>query len=148
MHKSLDAYKPAAAARTHLLLAALMWTVVGGSLLVVGARWALHAQLAIALPLLAVALTAGALKARFVLRRTSARMIERIRVRGDGRCLGGFVSLQTWAFVILMMGLGYLLRHGLLPRTVVGFIYVAVGAALLLASRHIWSAWQHHQPIN
>ena len=104
--------------------------------------------MAVALPLLGLAIVAGALKAHFVLKRTAGRMIERIRVRGDGRCLGGFVSLPTWGFVILMMGLGYLLRHGLLPHTVVGVIYVAVGAALLLASRRIWSAWQRHQPIN
>lgn len=148
MHKGLEAYKPAANARTHLLLAALMWTVVGGTLLVVGARWALLTQLTIALPLLALAVAAGAFKAHFVLKRTARRMIDRIRVRGDGRCLGGFVSLPTWAFVFLMMGLGYLLRHGLLPRPVVGFIYVAVGAALLLASRRVWSAWQRHYPIN
>jgi hypothetical protein len=148
MHKSLEAYKPAASARAHLLLAALMWTVVGSTLLVVGARWVLISDISFALPLLALAMVAGALKAEFVLKRAAGRMIGRIRARGDGRCLGGFVSLPTWALVVAMMGLGYLLRHGLLPHALVGLIYVAIGTALLLASRHAWSAWQHHQPIS
>jgi hypothetical protein len=43
-----------------------------------------------------------------------------------------------------MAAAGYLLRHGLLPRTVVGLVYVAVGAALLLASRRLWQAWHRH----
>ena len=83
----------------------------------------------------------GSAKARFVLRRSARRIIDRIRARGDGRCLGGFLSPATWAFVLAMVLLGRLLRAGWLPRTVVGFVYVAVGVALLLASGYIWQAW-------
>jgi hypothetical protein len=84
---------------------------------------------------------AGALKARFVLKRAAERIVRRIQARGDGRCLGGFVSVRSWLLVAGMMGAGYLLRHGLLPHNVVGLIYVAVGTALLLASAVIWRAW-------
>jgi uncharacterized membrane protein len=140
----LEAYKPAASARTHLLLAAAMWTVVGALLLLFGVKWTLRGQIALAWLLLAVAVAAGALKARFLLRRAAGRTIERIRTRGDGRCVGGFLSIRSWAFVALMAGAGRLLRGALLPRAVVGLIYVAVGTALLLASRRLWQAWYHH----
>ena len=33
-------------------------------------------------------------------------MIERIRSRGNDRCLGGFLSLRSWGFVILMIAAG------------------------------------------
>jgi hypothetical protein len=140
----LHTYKPAAPARVHLLLAALLWTTVGSVLLIAGARWALGTGIRYMPLVLVVAAAAGAAKAEFVLARTARRSIDRIRARGDGRCIGGFLSWRTWGFVVLMMGLGYTLRHGLLPHSVVGVIYVWVGTALLLASRRFWAAWAAH----
>jgi hypothetical protein len=141
MFENLQAFKPTANARTQALVAALMWTVVGAVLAALGVHWMLawgapHAGL-----LVALAVVIGVLKARFVLRRTAGRIVERIRARGDGHCIGGFISWPTWGFVVLMMGLGYLLRHGHLPHAVVAFIYVAVGVALLVAATNIWQAW-------
>ena len=147
MRERLEALKPVASARTQVLLAAAMWSAVGAVLLLVGADWVLWGAGPHFSPwLIAVAVLVGALKARFVLRRTAARLVERIRSRGDGRCVGGFLSLTSWMFVAAMMGMGYLLRHGLLPRTEVGLIYVAVGSALLLAATSIWRAWYRRQP--
>ena len=137
----LELHKPAVSARSHLLLAATMWTVVGSLLLAFGARWLLSAHVRYAWELLAVAAVVGLLKARFVLGRAARRTIERIRSRGDGRCIGGFFSLRTWAIVALMAGAGRVLRGGLIPLPVVGFVYAAVGTALLLAARQLWRAW-------
>ena len=68
-------------------------------------------------------------------------MIERIRIRGDGRCLGGFLSLRTWGFVALMMVVGRVLR-GTLAHEIVGPLYIAVGSALIISSRLTWRAWR------
>jgi hypothetical protein len=144
MSSPLEAYKPAASARTHLLLAALLWTVVGATLLFLGFRWALLADISYAWLLLVLAVVVGVFKALFVLERTARRTIGRIRERGDGRCIGGFLSVRTWLFVGLMMLAGYLLRHSALPRAIVGLIYAAVGTALLVASRRLWGAWSGH----
>jgi hypothetical protein len=141
MSSILERHKPAAAARTHLLLAALLWTAVGAVLLGVGAYWASGAPIPYRPLLLGLAVGIGLLKAHFVLSRTARRGVGRIRSRGDGRCIGGFLSLPTWAFVAVMMLAGYLLRHGLLPRGIVGVVYVAIGTALLVAARRLWRAW-------
>lgn len=147
MHTWLDAYKPAASARIHLLLAAAMWTVVGSTLAFFGTRWELAAHLPHVWLLLAVAAGVGLFKSWLLLRRTAKRTIGRIRTRGDGCCIGGFLSWRTWLFVALMMGLGRVLRAGLVPRGVVGLVYVAVGVALLLTTPLLWRAWYRHQPI-
>jgi hypothetical protein len=144
MREHLDAYKPAAAARTHLFLAALLWTIVGAVLVLLGGHWTWSAGVPYRGAWLTLAALAGGLKARFVLLRTAQRIVDRIRRRGDGRCIGGFVSWRTWAFIALMMVLGYVLRHGLLPHGVVGVIYVAVGVALLIAATRVWRAWYHY----
>ena len=141
MSNPLEEYKPAASARTHLLLAALLWTVVGGMLLILGVRWSILAAIPYVWLLLALAITAGVFKALFILEHTARRTINRIRERGDGRCIGGFLSIRTWLFVLLMMLAGYFLRHSALPRAIVGLIYTAVGTALLVAARRLWGAW-------
>ncbi len=144
MRNLLRAYKPAAPARLHLLLAAGMWTAVATLLLLFGIRWTWMAHTPYFWPLVAAAVALGLVKARFVLDRTTVRMIERIRTRGDGRCIGGFQSLRSWAFVLLMMAAGRLLRGSPLPRIIVALLYLTVGTALLLATRRLWHAWRTH----
>ena len=136
----LDAHKPAGSARVHLLLAAMMWTLVGTVLLLFGVCQVPSGHLASDALLLVLAVAAGWVKGRFVLDRAAGRVIERIRTRGDRRCIGGFLSLRTWALVALMMVAGRTLRGSLVPGVIVGLVYAAVGTALLVASRRLWQA--------
>jgi hypothetical protein len=129
---------PAASRRTHLLAAALLWSLVGAGLLAVGARWALASRSPFVWAVLIVAVVLGWLKARLILDRTARRTIRRIEARGDGRCLGGFLSWKSWLLVFCMIFLGRALRHSSLPLIWRGGIYAAIGTALLVASRLPW----------
>jgi hypothetical protein len=144
MLERLRTLTPATPARTHLLLAAIMWTVVGALLVVFGGRWALRGAIPHAGVLLAVAVAVGLVKARYVLSHTARHTIARIRSRGDGRCIGGFLSVRSWGLVLLMSIGGRLLRGGPIPSAVVGLIYTAVGTALLVAGLRIWQAWHRY----
>lgn len=132
-------YKPAAPARTHLLLAALAWSVVGSVLIILGIYWVHSAGSDPSYLVLAAA--AGYAKSRYILDKTARRSAERIVERGDGKCLGGFFSYKSWLLVIVMAGAGRYLRSGVISRLLLGFIYVAVGAALLIASRIFWQTY-------
>jgi hypothetical protein len=140
VEESWARWKPAAGARTHLLLAAMLWSAVGLGLSAAGIRWSLGAQGLWPLLLLLLGFGLGAAKAHFVLDRTAARSAARIVSRGDGKCLGGFLSWQSWAFVLAMIGLGVSLRRSPLPRTLLGIIYTGVGLGLLKGSRCFWAA--------
>ncbi len=144
----LHSCKPAATARTHVLVAALLWTVVGALLLTFGIKWAWHAAGPHTLLLLAAAIGAGAAKAHFVLRKAARRIVARIRERGDGCCLGGFVSWKTYLLIAVMATTGRLLRGGLLPKPIVGLVYAGIGAALLLAAWTLWTAWRCFPPLD
>jgi hypothetical protein len=138
----VESHKPAAAAHVHLFLAGLMWTVVGATLAAVGGRW-LWRSVADAAPwLAALAVAVGALKARFVLDGAAHRIVGRISQRGDGRCIGGFLSVSSWTLVVVMVIAGRLVRGSHVARSLLGVIYIAVGAGLLISSRVAWRAWR------
>ncbi len=139
----VERYKPAGAVRAHLLLAGLMWTVVGAALVAFGGRWLWQLPTPAAPWLAALAVVIGTFKARFVLDRAARTIVDRIQERGDGRCLGGFLSVRSWALVAAMAAGGRFLRGSHVARGLMGVLYVAVGTALLLSSRVAWRAWRH-----
>ncbi len=137
----LHAYKPAASRRSHLLAASLMWSIVGTVLFLVGVAWILPTKGWPAVLMIVAAATGGFLKCRFILSRTARRAIDRINQRGDGRCLGGFVSWRSWGLVAVMAIGGRMLRLSPLPRAYLGMLYAAIGAALLVGAVIFWRAW-------
>jgi hypothetical protein len=134
----LHRLKPAAPATAHLLLAALLWSVVGTVLALFGGRWIWLDWGWAGAAASAAALTVGIAKSHWVLDRAAGRMAGRIAERGDGHCIGGFLSWKTWLLVALMSGGGRLLRYLVGANGFVGLLYLAVGVALVRSSRILW----------
>ncbi len=139
---------PAASRRTQLLLAGLMWTAVGVALPAVGLTWDVQGYgllgLALAVPFLAL----GLLKSR-MLDRMSEGTVAHILRRDPAGPFVGFLPLRSWALIGVMMASGATLRHFLVgphPRAWLGFVYVAVGSALLISSRGLWRSWRRQAP--
>ncbi|GAB4261546.1 MAG: hypothetical protein Kow0092_11190 [Deferrisomatales bacterium] len=142
MIRRLERWKPAAPARTQVLLAALLWTGVGLGLSTAGVHWIWRAGGYRIAALTALGAALGLTKARLALDRTAGRIAARIAARGDGTCAGGFLSWKSWLFVGAMMALGATLRRSPLPRVPLGVLYTAVGVALLWGSRVFWLEWR------
>lgn len=137
----VDTLKPRASPRVQLALAGALWTVVGSGLFAAGLRWILTGEGGAAPPaLVLLALGAGLLKSRLVLDRTAKKIVARITVRGEGRCLGGFLSPGSWLLVLAMIAFGRLLRQ-LIPLPIAGVLYAAIGTGLLVSSRVAWARW-------
>ena len=137
----LEARKPVAAVRVHILLATLMWTIVGLFLFVRGAGNMMSLPGAVNLWWLIVAVFIGVLKGRLIFDKTAVRVISRILSREGDRCLGGFLSLKSWGMILFMVFLGMSLRVSPLPGILVWGVYVAVGAGLFFSSRLFWKEW-------
>ncbi len=131
--------KPVAKIRTHLLVAAFIWSAVGIMLLTRGIIWLVASQWLLLMP---VAVVAGTIKSKKVLDKIAGRNMDRILARQDGRCIGGVYSVKTWLLVLLMIGLGKLLRSSPVPLPIIGFLYVTVGWALFWSSRLVWLKWR------
>jgi len=143
-----ERFKPAARARTHLLAAALLWTVVGLGLAAAGIAWSFGSALPWSLLLAAAGVAAGTVKGRLVIRKMADWNTARIIARGDGHCLGGFLAPKTWLLIIVMMGSGILLRRSGVPRPILGVLYTAVGTGLLFGGRQLWKAWRETPETN
>ena len=137
--KTLLHYKPGVSVRTHLFLAALIWSLVGFFLLTNGfVLISLQGKLWYGV----AGLILGTAKTFFILDRVALKNVKRIKDFEDKVCIGSVYSWKTWVLVAAMIALGRILRTTVLPGEVVGLIYIAVGWALMLASRLVWREWQ------
>ncbi|MBW1981337.1 MAG: hypothetical protein JRJ12_08935 [Deltaproteobacteria bacterium] len=142
----LESHKPVVSKRVQFLFAGGMWALVGSGLLLVGGYWTFTGQSHLSGLFLVAAILAGWLKSGLILNRTADRTIDRIHLRDANGCAGGFLSVRGWLLVAAMVVLGRTLRASPLPRSVLGFIYAAVGTGLLLSSRRIWQACRRLPP--
>ena len=89
MKSLLDRFKPAASRGTRLLLAALMWSVVGAGLAGAGLQWVVQSGAPSRPVVIAIALALGAAKGRYVLadlaRRNADRIVVHFRETEHGR---------------------------------------------------------------
>ncbi len=138
MDGTLERLKPSAPARVHMILAGLLWSVVGTLLASFGAVWVWSSRLPHAVLWSIVAIGIGLIKSWLVLDRAAGRIVQRIEDRGDGRCVGGFLSVGTWLLIVLMAGSGRALRAWVLPPGIAGLLYLGIGIALAASSRVIW----------
>jgi hypothetical protein len=134
------------------LLAASLWTAVGIMLSTFGVVWMFLGfgwwALLLAVPMIAL----GFAKGRFILDKMAKRAVARIVERGPDAPWWGFYPLRTWILIAVMMGTGILLRTAIpalafgghapaIYFACVGLLYLAVGVALIHASRTWWRAF-------
>ena len=137
--KNLLRFKPGVSVRTHLFLAALIWSLVGFFLLTNGfVLISLKGHLWYGV----LGMLLGTAKTFFVLDRVALKNVKRIKEFEDKVCIGSVYSWKTWILVAAMIALGRFLRTTVLPPEIVGFIYTAVGWALMPASRLVWLEWK------
>lgn len=136
--QNMTRLKPGVNRVVHLFAAPLLWTVVGSMLIVRGAGWIGYGQ---GWGYIALAVVLGTAKSIFILDKTAKRGVERIVRLRDGTCLGAVYSWKTWLLVGLMITSGILIRTFLNAGAGIGTLYVAVGWALIMSSRHGWVEW-------
>lgn len=84
-----------------------------------------------AVALIGIALAIGYFKGRFVLAKTVAKMVARIRSLKAPVSLHRIYAPKFYLLIAIMMGLGFLFRWLEVPHDIRGVIDVAVGAALI-----------------
>ena len=127
--------------KTSLILVGLIWLVVGIYLGITGTNWMLGLGLGKKLIIfLAVSTTIGLLKGKFVLKKVALKYYKRadtIQFNKSDILTGWIRILGIKGFILigLMMGMGIFLRHSNIDRPILGIVYLAVGIALVYASK-------------
>ena len=127
---------PAAHRNVLIFLAGLVWSLVGLGLMTAAAYWLVHANRGISIAL-GVSILAGLLIYRLGFSRLALKNLVRIRDQAPGKdkvCLFAFQDTRSYFIVIIMMLMGYTLRHLPLPRIYLATVYLSIGLGLFLAS--------------
>ena len=131
--------------RQHLLVAALLWILVGATLAVRGTSWVIRDEhtrwlFAAVLPL---SIVAGYWKGAALMSKSAARAVERIRLLAERTPVWQLYSPSMYLLVAGMIGLGLASRWAgdQWPiRGYVGILYLVVGIGLITGSRAYWQA--------
>lgn len=148
----VDRITPRAGVRVQLFTAAIVWLIGASVLLVRGIGFLSAAHWAIWIVALAVVI--GVVKGHTILYRAAEKSIAHVRARGHA-CFFGFFSWASWAFLVVMMGGGIMLREfatrypqvpWVMPSMAV--LYIAVATGLLYADRVYWlAAFGRPEPV-
>ncbi len=127
--------------KTSLVIVGIIWFLVGAVLSIVGVNWMLMLGFG---PKMIIFITSsvliGVLKGKFVLQKVALKYYKRsdvIKFNNNDIFLGWVKILGVKGFILiaLMMVMGSFLRHSNIDRPILGIIYLAVGIALLYASK-------------
>ncbi|MEW6673857.1 MAG: hypothetical protein AB1427_19360 [Thermodesulfobacteriota bacterium] len=142
--------KPAVPRRWLILLAGLLWGIVGLLLCRQALIWLKGAG-----PGQGSALGAGALFLAWVVYRRGFSAIvlknmDRLDRLSGKSCIFGFQAWKSYILIIIMISLGMLLRHSAIPRPYLAVCYMVIGGALLLSSviyfKRFWQAANSKRP--
>ena len=133
----LKSFPEPAVSRKALILSAGLFWVIGGLVLVIRAGLIFRTGVVdLAWPA-AIGVVVGSLKHRLIFSKVVAANIRRISQLAPHKekvCLFAFQSVESYLFVILMIGLGVGLRYVGLPSNILATVYLAIGTGLLLSS--------------
>ncbi|MBD3867324.1 MAG: hypothetical protein IFK94_04280 [Acidobacteria bacterium] len=127
---------------SRLLVAALVWTLVGLGLLIAGGRFAVASGWKPGVAAVLAGLILGALKGRFLLAKIARENASRIESGPATSWIGASFSLSSWGIAGFFMILGMVVRRSGLPVSLIGFVYIAAGFGLFIASCSGWRAWR------
>lgn len=130
--------KPAVHRNWLLLLAGVVWSAVGLMLCRQGAGWLAADRWTLALWLTGLGLLVALPIYRLGFVRIARRNIDRIDGGPTRVCVFSFQPWKSYLIVLLMVALGFGLRHSELPRLALAPLYISIGGALLLASAHYY----------
>jgi len=135
--------KPAVPKHWLILMAGLLWSVVGLLLCRLAYNWLAAVSLGSALFLGTTGILLSLAVYRFGFSKIASKNIDRLCLLADKSCIFAFQAWQSYLIVGIMIVMGIILRHSPIPKQYLAVIYMTMGGALFLSSFHYYQrAWQ------
>jgi len=127
-------FKPAVPKTWLILIAGVLWSLVGIMLLRLSVLWLMEADAAGGVLCILAGFVLAVLFYRGILLKIALKNIERICEYTQKGCLFAFQPWRSYLLIIVMISLGFILRHSSIPKMYLSSVYIAVGGGLLAAS--------------
>ncbi|MEM5788567.1 MAG: hypothetical protein AAGU11_14740 [Syntrophobacteraceae bacterium] len=115
--------------------------MVGISLITAACYWLSSSPWPFSLVLAAVSFGSGLTVYRFGFSRVASRNIARLESQSEPACLFSFQGPYSYFLIIVMIALGYTLRHLPFPKSIDAFVYFTMGSGLALGSSLYFEAF-------
>ena len=127
---------PAAKRKVLVFLAGLLWSLVGIGLIAASIYW-LRASTAIMILVVILGIFGGGLIYYFGFSSLARKNLSRIFEQSPGKdkvCLFAFQNKRSYLIVLVMISMGYALRHSPIPKIYLSPLYMAIGLGRILSS--------------
>ena len=127
---------PAADRKVLVLLAGIVWSVVGGALITASIYW-LRASVFGKVVVVTIGVLGGMIIYRYGFSNLARKNLSRIYEQAPGKdkvCLFAFQNKRSYIIVGVMILMGYTLRRSPIPKIYLSPLYMAIGLGLFLAS--------------
>ena len=131
--KDLDKYKPAVTSIFLLFLAGIVWELVGMMLLFLAFSWLSKASRIDTFLFSGAGILLALMVHHFGFLKIVDKNLERIRQMNGKRCLFSFVPWKSYVIIVVMVTMGVLLRHSMIPKIDLSILYIGMGLALMLS---------------
>ena len=130
----IEKYKPAVTRNILLLAAGVTWKGVGVMLLFLAVSW-LYKTPGISMYLY---IFAGIILALFIHHFGFLKIVDknlaRILRMDSKKCFFAFLPSKSYLIIIIMVIMGLMLRHSIIPKYYLAILYIGIGLALILSS--------------
>lgn len=132
--KNIDKYKPAVAGTVLLVIAGVVWQLVGIWLLFLAFSWLFAESTTIFYLHSAIGVLLALLIHHFGFLKIVNRNTKRIFQMDGKRCIFSFIPWKSYLTIFVMVMMGVFLRHSAIPKKYLAILYIGIGLALILSS--------------
>ncbi len=127
-------YKPAVTKTVLIFLAGSIWGCVGAMLLMLAVTWLSDVSVPDPWFFAGAGVVLALLAHHFGFLRIVDKNLERILPMNDKKCLFAFIPWKSYLVIMVMITMGAILRHSVIPKQYLAVLYTGIGLALILSS--------------
>ncbi len=130
----IERWKPGVPKDTLLLIAGILWIGIGILLDVFSYSWLRAEELRHAILASIIGFVCALVIHHFGFLRIVDRNLDRILPMEGRRCVFSFMPWKSYILIIIMVLIGFMLRHSPIPKLYLAVPYIGIGTALILSS--------------
>lgn len=132
--RKINIYKPAVTKNVLLFLAGIIWVCVGTMLLFLAFSWLAKVSNINIYLFGGAGVVLALLAHHFGFLKIVDKNLERILPMDEKKCLFSFMPWKSYLIIVVMISMGAILRHSMIPKQYLAILYTAIGLALILSS--------------